>query len=94
MQAVTEVFIISHYGNSHLQMRQNPIAIAKYSRHRTDPLKALSSLRVAPYPNATLKFYCLSRVSGLQSMARTPNKTLFPLVWFGLVVWALGSEIQ
>ena len=31
MQAVTEVLNKSHYGNSHLQMRQKPITIAKHS---------------------------------------------------------------
>ena len=30
-QAVTEVLNKSHYGNSHLQMRQNPIPIAEHS---------------------------------------------------------------
>ena len=31
MQAITEVLKKSHYGNSHLQMRQNPITIAEHS---------------------------------------------------------------
>ena len=31
VQAVTEVLNKSHYGNSHLEMRQNPVTIAEHS---------------------------------------------------------------
>ena len=33
VQALTEVLNKSHYGNSHLQIRQNPVTIAKHSGH-------------------------------------------------------------
>ena len=31
MQAITEVINKSHYGNSHLQMRRNPVPVAEHS---------------------------------------------------------------
>ena len=62
MQAITEVLNKSRYGNSHLQMRQNPIPIAEDSRpyHLAYTGTATSYYRDFHSQSGKIKDYTLS----------------------------------
>ena len=76
VQAVTEVLNKSHYGNSHLQMRQNPITFAEHSGHTANSVRSISLSRyVSMYyqseGTSLSKLYSLMSTSFLLQVGRT-----------------------